>query len=90
MTTKIVTVGSKAGLHARPAAMLAEAAGAQPIEVTIAKADSPADSFDSSSILGLMGLGAEYGDHVILSAEGAGAETALEELSRVIAEEQDT
>lgn len=43
----------------------------------------------ASSILGLMSLGARYGDHVILSAEGAGAEEALENLSRLLETEQD-
>lgn len=89
MPTKTATIGSKAGLHARPAAVFAEAAGEQPVNVTIAKADSPDDAFDADSILGLMGLGAEYGQTVVLSAEGDGADAALEKLAEVLETEQD-
>lgn len=89
MAQKTATIGSKAGLHARPAAVFAEAAAAQPVEVTIAKADTPEDTFEAGSILGLMGIGAEYGDQVILSAEGDGAEAALEELVTILETEQD-
>lgn len=90
MPQRIATIGSKAGLHARPAAVFAETAGEQPVEVTIAKADSPDETFDAGSILGLMGLGAEYGEQVVLTAEGAEAESVLDELTTVLETEQDT
>lgn len=89
MTQRTATIGSKAGLHARPAAVFAEAASTQPVEVSIAKADSPQETFEAGSILGLMGIGAEYGDQVVLSAEGDGAEAALDELVRILETEQD-
>ena len=37
MSERIVTVGSKVGLHARPAALFVKAASAQPVAVRIAK-----------------------------------------------------
>jgi hypothetical protein len=37
MATRCVVVGSKVGLHARPAALLVQAANRLPMKVTIAK-----------------------------------------------------
>jgi len=39
MPERRVKVGSKVGLHARPAAVLAKAAAAQSVAITIRKAD---------------------------------------------------
>ena len=50
MPTKSVVVGSSVGLHARPAAIISEAAGALDAEVTI-------NGVDASSALMLMTLG---------------------------------
>lgn len=90
MAQRTATIGSQAGLHARPAAVFAEAASSQPVEVSIAKADTPDDTFEAGSILGLMGIGAEYEDRVVLTAEGEGAEAALDELVSILETEQDT
>lgn len=89
MSERTATIGSKAGLHARPAAVFAEAAAAQSVDVTIAKAASPEEAFDAASILGLMGIGAEYGDKVVLTAAGDGADAALDELVTILETEQD-
>lgn len=84
MAERIATIASRVGLHARPAAIFAEAAGDQPLEVTIALEGEPIeDALDASSILSLMGLGAEYGTKVVLRAEGEGAEAILESLAGV-------
>lgn len=81
MPERTATIASRSGLHARPAAIFAEAAGDQPVDVTIAKAGTPAeDAVDASSILSLMTLGAEKGEVVVLRAEGDGADTALDAL----------
>ena len=39
MPERRVTVGSKVGLHARPAALVAKAAAAPPVPITIRKTD---------------------------------------------------
>lgn len=84
------TVGSTVGLHARPAALLAEAAGDFDLEITIALDGEPADeAMDASSVLSLMGLGAEYGQKVVLRAEGAGADDALASLKELIETDHD-
>ena len=66
MPTKSVVVGSAVGLHARPAAIISEAAGELDSEVTIAvPGDEPVDA---SSALLIMTLGAGRGATVEVSA----------------------
>lgn len=90
MSERKATVASRVGLHARPAAIFAEAAGELPLEVTIAMDGEPAeDAMDASSILSLMGLGASHGDVVVLRADGDGAEEALESLARILETDHD-
>lgn len=87
MPEKTVTVGSSVGLHARPAALFVQAAARQPVKVKIAKRGG--DPVDARSILLVLGLDARGGEDVILSAEGDGAEQALEELATVVATDHD-
>ena len=85
MSERKAVIASRIGLHARPAGIFAEAVGALPIEVTIAlEEDSAEDAMDASSILSLMSLGAANGDIVVLRAEGAGADEALDALVRLL------
>lgn len=85
MAERKATVASRVGLHARPASIFAEAAAAQPVDVTIAMEGAPADeAMDASSMLALMSLGASHGDVVVLRSEDAGAESALDELVRIL------
>lgn len=71
MPTKTVTVGSSIGLHARPAALIAEAAGGLDTAVTIANPGG--DPVDASSSLLIMTLGARYGDDVEVASDAADA-----------------
>ncbi|MBF4994699.1 HPr family phosphocarrier protein [Arthrobacter gandavensis] len=85
MPEREATIASRVGLHARPASLFAEAAAAQPVEVTIAMQGEPAEeAMDASSMLSLMSLGASHGDVVVLRAEGEGADAALDELVKVL------
>ncbi|MFZ3452022.1 HPr family phosphocarrier protein [Arthrobacter sp. 7Tela_A1] len=85
MAERQATIASRVGLHARPASLFAEAAGAQPVEVTIAMEGDPAEeAMDASSMLSLMSLGASHGDVVVLRAEGEGADAALDELVKIL------
>ena len=85
MAEVIATIASRVGLHARPAAIFAEAAGDLPVEVTIAAEGEPADeALDAGSIRSLMSLGAKHGDRVVLRAEGEGADEALETLKKIL------
>lgn len=84
---RTVVVAITEGLHARPAALFAQAAGRQPVPVRIAKPGGT--PVDAASILGLMTLGADAGDEVVLSTEGDGADAtaALDALSDFLAQE---
>lgn len=90
MIERKATVASRVGLHARPAAIFAEAAGELPVEVTIALEGSPIDeAMDASSILSLMSLGAEHGDVVVLRSADEGAEESLDKLVRILETDHD-
>ncbi|RYV52790.1 HPr family phosphocarrier protein [Pengzhenrongella frigida] len=85
MFERKVIIASRVGLHARPAAIFADAVGRVPVEVTIAMDAEPVDdAMDASSILSLMSLGAAHGDVVVLRAEGAGADEVLESLAKIL------
>jgi len=75
MPTKTVTVGSSVGLHARPAAIISDAAGDLASEVTLAvPGEEPVDA--ASSLL-IMTLGASCGDSVEVSGEDQAAVDAI-------------
>ena len=85
--SRTVRIGSSHGLHARPAKLFAQAAKDTGIPITIAKgAAGPANA---ASILGVIALGVEQGDEVTLTADGDGAEAALDMLSEMLATDQD-
>jgi phosphocarrier protein HPr len=88
MPERRVVVGSKVGLHARPAALFVQTAARQPVKVTIAKDGRP--PVDAKSILAVLGLDVRGGEEVILAApEGKEAEAALDELAGVVATDHD-
>ncbi len=87
MPERRVVVGSKVGLHARPAALFVQAAAKQAVPVTIAKGDKA--PVDAKSILKVLSLDARGGEEVILAAEGDGAEDALDALAAVVAADHD-
>src|SRR5919204_5397694 len=82
MPERRVVVGSKVGLHARPAALFVQAAAKQPVKVTIAK--DGRDPVDARSILAVLALDVRGGEEVVLAtADAEGAEAALDELATV-------
>ncbi len=87
MAQREVIVGSRIGLHARPAALFVKAATEQPVRITIRKSDGA--PVDARSILRVLALGAKNGDTIILEADGDGAAEALEAVAIVVAEDHD-
>ena len=85
--TRTAVVASRVGLHARPASLFVQAAAATGLPVTIAVGSG--DPVDARSILMVMGLGAQHGDRVVLSAEGEGAEEALATLAGLVETDHD-
>lgn len=87
MTERRVIIASKHGLHARPAALFTQAAAASGLAVTVTKAGK---TVKAASILGVISLGVDRGDEVILSAEGANADAVLDELVALLSTDFDT
>ena len=71
MPTKSVVVGSAVGLHARPAAIISEAAAELDHQVVRQRPAPPleGDPVDASSALLIMTLGAGKGDTVEVSGD---------------------
>ncbi|WP_374929255.1 HPr family phosphocarrier protein [Kytococcus sedentarius] len=84
MPSKTVTVGSAVGLHARPAAVIAAAAGEIDADVEIALGDG--DPVDASSSLMIMTLGAAKGDEVTVQSED---EAAVEKIAALVEQDLD-
>jgi len=84
---RTVTIASSVGLHARPAALFVQAATATGLPVQINKMGE--DPVDARSILGVMAMGAKHGEEVQLTAEGEGAEAALDELVALLSRDLD-
>ncbi|MCA0295459.1 MAG: HPr family phosphocarrier protein [Actinobacteria bacterium] len=87
MATREVSIASSVGLHARPASLFVQAATATGLPVTIAKAGGA--PVDARSILMVMALGAKNGEVVTLSAEGEGADAALDSLVELLSRDLD-
>ncbi|TDP91048.1 HPr family phosphocarrier protein [Labedaea rhizosphaerae] len=82
MAQQRVIVGSRSGLHARPAVLVAEAAARQPVPVSIGRPGGPV--LNAASTLALMTLGAKAGDEVVLSAEGDEGEAAVAAVAALV------
>jgi phosphocarrier protein len=80
-TSRTVLIGNKRGLHARASAKLVTLASSQPVPLTVEKAGS---KVTATSIMGLMMLGAAMGDTITISAEGDGAEGAVQALVTLV------
>ncbi|MCT2590631.1 HPr family phosphocarrier protein [Streptomyces sp. N2-109] len=84
MVERRVSVGWAEGLHARPASMFCRAAAAAGIPVTVRKGEG--NAVNAASMLGVLGLGAEGGEEIVLASDADGAEAALDRLAKLVAE----
>lgn len=82
MASKTVKVGSTVGLHARPATVIAEAAGEydDDIILTLVGGDED-DETDAASSLMIMAMGAEHGDEVTVTSDNV---EAVEKIAALI------
>nr|NLI48885.1 HPr family phosphocarrier protein [Propionibacterium sp.] len=84
MASKTVIVGSSVGLHARPASIIAEAAGEYDDEILLSvPGEEPVDA--GSSLL-IMTLGAEKGASVTVESDNA---EAVEKIAALIEQDLD-
>ncbi|MDO5075704.1 HPr family phosphocarrier protein [Corynebacterium sp.] len=87
MASKTVTVGSAVGLHARPAAIIAEAAGNYDEDIFLTLVGEEDDEpTEAASSLMIMALGAEKGDQVVVTSDNA---AAVEEIASLIEKDLD-
>lgn len=78
MPSKTVTVGSAIGLHARPAAIIAEAVVNAGVPVTLAV--DGGEPVDAGSALMIMTLGAANGAQVTVASDDAAALATVADL----------
>lgn len=78
MASRTVTVGSTVGLHARPAALIAAAAGEYDDDIVLSV---NGNSVDAASSLLIMTLGAEKGHEVTVESDNA---EAVDEIAAMI------
>jgi phosphocarrier protein HPr len=84
MPSQTVTVGSRVGLHARPAALIAEAVGKSGVPVTLSTPGGV--PIDAGSPLMIMTLGAKKGTEVIVSSDDQGV---LDRIAGMVADDLD-
>jgi phosphocarrier protein HPr len=85
MPSETVIVGSRVGLHARPAALIAEAVGRAGVAVTLSTPSGR--TVDAASPLMIMTLGAKQGTEVVVSSED---ETVLRRIAGMVAANLDS
>jgi phosphocarrier protein HPr len=84
MPSKTVTVGSAVGLHARPAALIAEAVSKSGVPVTLATPGG--NAIDAGSPLMIMTLGAKKGTEVVVTSDD---EAVLGQIAGMVAADLD-
>jgi phosphocarrier protein HPr len=84
MPSQTVSVGSRVGLHARPAAVIAEAVGKAGVPVTL---NTPGGApIDAGSPLMIMTLGAKQGAEVVVTTDDA---EVLDRIAGLVAQDLD-
>ena len=80
MTEKILTVSNRAGIHARPAALIAQTANKYESEITLEK-DSA--TVNAKSIMGVITMAAGYNTQLTLRAEGSDEKDAVAAIAQL-------
>jgi len=80
MTAQVVTVSNRAGIHARPAAVLVHAAKDFKASIYFEKGN---DRINAKSIMGILTLAAAYKTELKVIAEGEDENQALETIVRL-------
>ena len=80
MVEKILTVQNRAGIHARPAAIIAQTANKFESEISLTRDDA---TVNAKSIMGVIAMGAGYNTQMTLTVTGSDeseAASVIEEL----------
>jgi phosphocarrier protein len=80
MIERIVTIQNRAGIHARPAALLVQATKDFKSSIYLEKEN---DRINGKSIIGIITLGAAYGTELKIITEGPDEEAAADALVKI-------
>jgi phosphocarrier protein len=80
MAERIVTVLNRAGIHARPSALLVQTTKNFKSNIYIEKGS---DRINAKSIMGIITLGAAYGTELKIIAEGEDEEAAVDAIAKL-------
>jgi phosphocarrier protein HPr len=82
--SRTVVLHNATGLHARPARVFAKAAAAFDADVMVSKNGADVDPVNAKSVLSVLTLDCHQGDEIVITAEGADADEALERLGQLV------
>jgi phosphocarrier protein len=82
---KKISIKSRQGLHARPAALFVQIANRFESAVTVRRGQ---EEVNGKSIMGILMLGADKGSEVVLITEGKDAEQAFSDLENFLGKEE--
>jgi phosphocarrier protein len=80
MVEQMVTIQNRAGIHARPSALLVQPAMDSPANIYLEMGN---DRINGKSIMGILTLGASYGTEIKVIAEGEDEQAALDALVKL-------
>lgn len=81
MVKKAITIGLASGLEARPMAMLVQIASQYDSLIYV---ESENARVNAKSIMGMMTLGLDVGETVVVSADGSDEEKAIAEIEQYL------
>ena len=81
MVKKAITIGLASGLEARPVAMLVQIASQYDSQIYV---ESENARVNAKSIMGMMTLGLDVGETVVVSADGSDEEKAIAEIEQYL------
>ncbi|MDR0502099.1 MAG: HPr family phosphocarrier protein [Treponema sp.] len=80
MVEKVITIANRAGVHARPSALIVQTTKNFKSNIYFEK---NSDRINAKSIMGIITLGASYGTRINIIAEGEDEELALDTLVKL-------
>jgi phosphocarrier protein len=80
MVEKIITIQNRAGIHARPSAVIVQKCKDFKSNIYLEKDN---DRINAKSIMGIMTLGATYGTEIKIIAEGEDEQEAVDVLVKL-------
>ncbi len=80
MVEKMTVIKNRAGIHARPAALIVQTAGKFKSRISLQKGD---DRINAKSIMGIITLGAGFQTEIKIIAEGDDEAEAAEAIDRL-------